>query len=134
MRYEILNDDGEVINTIIATAEFVEANYPGKYREVSEAPAPEENDEWIITVAALYRRFDWCCDTPKQFAMAASTNPMIQGFMRVADARLPEGISLKSPSFIKGLANIAESGEITEQEAARISGTPPKPEERFKKG
>lgn len=41
MRYEILNDAGEVVNTIIADQLFVDENYPGQYREVAEPPAPE---------------------------------------------------------------------------------------------
>ena len=36
MKYEILNDDGEVINTILASLDFVEQNYPGHYREILE--------------------------------------------------------------------------------------------------
>lgn len=34
--YEILNDAGAVINTVIADAAFVEAHYPGHYRLVPE--------------------------------------------------------------------------------------------------
>lgn len=41
MRYEILNDAGEVVNTIIADAKYMEESYPGQYREVPEPPAPE---------------------------------------------------------------------------------------------
>jgi len=40
MKYEILNAQGEVINTIVATPEFVEAQFPGMYREVVELPLP----------------------------------------------------------------------------------------------
>ena len=36
MKYQILNDDGEVVNTIVADVEFVEAHFAGKYRELSE--------------------------------------------------------------------------------------------------
>jgi hypothetical protein len=40
MIYEILNGE-TVINTIVADAEFMAANYPqGNYREVPEPPAP----------------------------------------------------------------------------------------------
>lgn len=34
MKYEILNDAGEVVNTIVADQSFVDQHYPGKYREV----------------------------------------------------------------------------------------------------
>lgn len=37
MVYEILNENGEVTNTIIADIEFMQFNYPdGNYNQVSE--------------------------------------------------------------------------------------------------
>jgi hypothetical protein len=47
MRYEILNDKDEVINTILADAVFVEKKYPGKYRLLEEVIMP------IIEVAPV---------------------------------------------------------------------------------
>lgn len=42
MIYEILNPQGQVINTIVADWDFIASNYPdGNYREVPEVPAPE---------------------------------------------------------------------------------------------
>jgi hypothetical protein len=58
MNYEIL--DGEtVINTIIANAEFVEANYSGKYRLVVDLPVvkPVDPTEWLIDVGSFFDRF-----------------------------------------------------------------------------
>ena len=42
MRYEILNDSGEVINTILADEAFVTEHYPSKWRlvEGSELETP----------------------------------------------------------------------------------------------
>ena len=41
---EILNDESEVINTIVASEEYAEATYPGRWRvvETPEPPAPVE--------------------------------------------------------------------------------------------
>ena len=36
MKYEILNEIGVVVNTILADADFVEAQYPGRWREIVE--------------------------------------------------------------------------------------------------
>lgn len=36
MRYEILDEEGNVVNTIVADQQFVDANHPNSYREVSE--------------------------------------------------------------------------------------------------
>lgn len=49
MNYEILDEEGNVINTIVADLDFVELHYPGQFRERVEAvsavpksePAPE---------------------------------------------------------------------------------------------
>lgn len=36
--FEILDDKGKVLNRIIAEPAFVEAEYPGKYRDVTPPP------------------------------------------------------------------------------------------------
>lgn len=48
MIYEILNQNNEVINTIVADEAFMLANFPqGNYRLVEEAPAPPPPEpEW----------------------------------------------------------------------------------------
>lgn len=38
MKYEILNDEGGVINVIVADLNFVETHHPGKYRQYVENP------------------------------------------------------------------------------------------------
>ena len=40
MAYEILNDAGKVVNTIVAEEAFVEANYAGRYRLVEPSASP----------------------------------------------------------------------------------------------
>lgn len=39
MRYEILDEKGAILNTIIADEAFVEAQFPGHYREVPPTDA-----------------------------------------------------------------------------------------------
>jgi hypothetical protein len=41
MSYQILDDEGIVINTINADQEFVEQNYPNRWIYIPEPPAPE---------------------------------------------------------------------------------------------
>lgn len=55
MIYEILDNSGHVVNTIIADNSFVEQNYPGSYRLVG--PVPEPMLPKVITKAALLTRF-----------------------------------------------------------------------------
>jgi hypothetical protein len=50
MIYEILNDAGEVVNTIIADEVFVETHHAGRYRlvgpePVADPPTPPKTEE-----------------------------------------------------------------------------------------
>lgn len=47
MRYEILGDAGEVLNTIIANLEFMEEHYQNKYRAVPEVALPPQVPEFV---------------------------------------------------------------------------------------
>ena len=54
MKYEILDESGNVVNTIVADLAFVEAAYPGQYREVVEPTAPEDPLAYQAQRAAEY--------------------------------------------------------------------------------
>lgn len=45
MKYKILNDAGEVVNTIVADLAFVNAVYPDRYREAPPPPPPLPEEE-----------------------------------------------------------------------------------------
>ena len=53
MKHEILNDEGEVINIIVADRNFVETHYQGKYREFKEDPEVLKN---LLAVEIRYKR------------------------------------------------------------------------------
>lgn len=40
MNYEILDEEGNVINTIVADLDFMEEHYPGQFREREEVLLP----------------------------------------------------------------------------------------------
>lgn len=104
MIYEIL--DGEtVINTIVADAEFMAANYPaGNYREVPEPPAPPpEPEKRHITVGAFFDRFG-----AEKWSVLASTDPMVQAMVRDASAR--KFIDLDRPDLLQGLQLVQSKG------------------------
>lgn len=48
MRCEILNDDGEVINTIIAPQEFGNGKNPNHYRFIETSPTTDDINSSII--------------------------------------------------------------------------------------
>ena len=52
MKYEILDKDGKVENTIIAEQPFVEAMFPGRYRAVAPVLI-EETEEKPIAIDPL---------------------------------------------------------------------------------
>ena len=58
MKYEILDDDGNVINTIISDQAFVEQYYPGHYRELPEPP-PDYSAQNKAEAMSLLQATDW---------------------------------------------------------------------------
>jgi hypothetical protein len=54
MSYQILDDAGTVINTIVADQQFVEENYPNRWRYIPDPPLPPT---WIISKVAMISRF-----------------------------------------------------------------------------
>ena len=57
MLYEIIDENDEVENTIVASLEFVENNYPGRYREKVEESTSEPLEDRHITRLAFLSRF-----------------------------------------------------------------------------
>lgn len=81
MIYEILDAQGNVINTIIADAAFMAAAYPGSnYRELpDDFPAPEPRH---ISVGSFFDRFG-----SEKINILASTDPVVQALVRDASVR-----------------------------------------------
>jgi hypothetical protein len=77
MRYEILNEQGEVTNVIMASPEFMQEHYPeGNYRLVEE-PVIEQHT-WKITKLAFKNRFPrnkWIAAK-----MASASDPILGDF------------------------------------------------------
>lgn len=54
---QILNEQGDVINTIVADAAFLDANYQGRWVEVPAAPTDRVSEPRHITRLAFRSRF-----------------------------------------------------------------------------
>lgn len=69
MNYEILDDDGNVINRIIADDDFVNTHYPGKYRKLplTDADIQAKSDEMRDLRNKLLAATDWsqAADVPQ---------------------------------------------------------------------
>ena len=61
MNYEILNDNGEVINRIVADYDFVNQAYPGRFREAASQPSTQQYEsamEAHFDSVAQSKRYD----------------------------------------------------------------------------
>lgn len=101
--YEILDDNNAVINTIIADLEFVEQQYPGKYRLV-EAAVETLVESYNLSKRAFKARFPrakWIA--AKQ---AALTNPLLADFFE--DFELSSYIDVKDSNTIAAVMAIGD--------------------------
>lgn len=124
MIYEILDDAGNVINSIIADEAFVEANYPGHYRLVGPEPTlPAPN---IITKIAMITRF-----TDAEFVgilTAAKTDVEVEGwYVRFSAANT---INLDDERTQTGINMLVSKNLLTQQRATQILTDPVQPDER----
>jgi len=57
-QFEILDDAGQVANVVVASAEFVDQRYPGRYREIVDLPAQGQQVTPADVDAEQDRRID----------------------------------------------------------------------------
>ncbi len=125
MIYNILDDQGNVINTTLASEDFVEANYPGHYALVGPEPTPSEPDP-IITKVAMITRF-----TDPEFVgilTAAKTDVEIEGWYARFSAS--NTINLADARTIAGVDLLVTKNLLTQARATAILTDPVQPSER----
>ena len=121
MKYEIL-DGQNVINTIVADADFMAAQYPlGNYREVAEAVAPAAPEPRHITVGAFFDRFG-----AHKWPILADTSPVVQALIK--DCSVRAWINLDDPQLDGGLAMLVDAGHAIDP--AAILSAPVQPREK----
>ena len=123
MIYEILDDSGNVTNTIIADEAFVEANYPGHYRLVGPEPPPPPT--WIITKVAMISRF-----TPQEYVGvvgATKTDVEVQAWYDLFQAA--SRVDLQDQRTVAGINALVPKNLITQARADTILTTPAQPNE-----
>ncbi len=112
MKYEILDENGNVINTILATFEFVEETYPGRYREIIQEPIKIT----IITKLNFLNRF-----TDEELAAildAAKSSSLIAVWIKKLD--LAENVDLTHEQITNGVNGLELMGLISSGRAAEI--------------
>jgi hypothetical protein len=124
MIYEILNDAGEVINTIVAEEWFVEQNYPGHYRLVG--PEPQPYIEPIITKVAF--RFRMTDAEYVGILSAAKTDVEVASWVETFN--MVSTIDLDNQRTKDGMANLVSKNLLTQARADEILTAPVQPGER----
>lgn len=126
MIYEILNNTGVVVNTIVADPDFVEANYPGHYLDVTPPTPPPVPEPNIITKIAMITRF-----TDPEFVgilTAAKTDPEVEGWYARFSAATT--INLDDARTVSGINMLVTKTLLTQARATAILTDPVQPAER----
>lgn len=113
--YEILDDDGNVINVIIASPEFVEEYYPGHYREIPSNRAP------IIVITKFEFLMRFTSTERKETLTLAKTNVDIEDFMQLLNAA--SDVDLTNTETIEGVNALVSLGVLTPVRAEEILRT-----------
>ena len=100
---EILNDESEVINTIVASEEYAEAMYPGRWRvaETPEPPAPAAPEwEWYIDIGPFFDRFG-----AAKMAVLTSADVGVQAILK--DTQVRKWLDLRLPEIKQSVQYVA---------------------------
>ena len=125
MIYEILDDSGEVVNTIVADLAFVQANFPGRYREVPQPPPVDSRPPVITKLAFRFRLTDV---EYVGILQAAKTQIAVAAWLETFN--MVTQINLADARTIAGVQQLAALDLLTDERAATILTAPVAEEER----
>ena len=119
---EILNDESEVINTIVTSEEYAEATYPGRWRvvETPEPSAPAAPEwEWYIDIGPFFDRFG-----AAKMSVLTSANVGVQAILK--DTQVRKWLDLRLPEIKQSVQYIASKvPELTTELQDQIVNTKP---------
>jgi len=125
MIYEILDDSGEVVNTIVADLAFVQANYPGRYREVPQPPPVDTRPPVITKVAFRFRLTD-----QEYVGILSAAKTDIEVAAWVETFNMVSQIDLSNQRTKDGVANLVTKNLLTQARATTILTAPVQEGER----
>ncbi len=125
MIYNILDNDNNVINTVIASEDFMEANYPGHYMLVGPEPTPPAPPPIITKIAMLTRLTD---AEYVGILAAAKTDVEIEGWLGRFNAA--NTINLDDQRTKDGMALLVTKNLLTQARADAILTDPVQDSER----
>ena len=100
---EILDENENVINTIVASEEYAEATYPGRLRvvETPEPPAPAAPVwEWYIDIGPFFDRFG-----AAKMAVLTSADVGVQAIIK--DTQVRKWLDLRLPEIEQSVQYLA---------------------------
>ena len=118
---EILDGD-TVVNTIVASEEYAEATYPGRWRvvETPEPPAPAAPVwEWYIDIGPFFDRFG-----AAKMAVLTSSDAGVQAILK--DTQVRKWLDLRLPEIDQSVQYVASKvPELTAELQDQIVNTKP---------
>jgi hypothetical protein len=128
MKYEILDEEGNVVNTILAEKAFVDQYHAGKYREVVEIFIP--GDPIIIqpTISKLGMMLRFTEGEYMEALRLAKTDVEVEMWMDYMHAS--QMIDLMSDRVKRGVNTLLAKGVVTADRANAILNDPVKDSER----
>lgn len=115
MIFEILNDSGAVVNIIVADREFVEANYPGKFREVPQPPPVDSRPPIITKIAFRFRLTD-----AEYVGVLTAAKTDISVAAWVETFNMVSQINLADPRTVAGVDLLVAKSLLTQARATAI--------------
>ena len=118
---EILNDESEAINTIVASEEYAEATYPGRWRvvETPEPPPAAPEWEWYIDIGPFFDRFG-----AAKMAVLTSDDVGVQAILK--DTQVRKWLDLRLPEIAQSVQYIVSKvPELTAALQDQIVNTKP---------
>lgn len=125
-----------VVDTILATPEFAQQHYPGRWRLAEQQPPPPQDQHRHITPLAFRRRFTGAERAAIEWAAVDRADAGQQERMQAAqlrsnlkDQELASFIDLDDPDVAAGVQLLETVGLIAAGRALQITDTPPRPDE-----
>lgn len=125
MIYEIFNNSGNVVNTIIADEAFVELNYPGHYRLVGPEPSPPPPLPIITKLAFRYRLTD-----AEYVGILTTAKTDVEVAAWIETFNMVSQVNLDDPRTTSGLEMMVAKSLLTEERKTEILTAPVQPGER----
>ena len=119
---EILDENGNRINTIVASEEYAEATYPGRWRVVETpeppAPTPAPEWEWYIDIGPFFDRFG-----AAKMPVLTSADVGVQAILK--DTQVRKWLDLKLPELTQSVQYVASKVKaVTPEIVDSIMNTP----------